>query len=57
MADDYELVIQQGRGIRHCWRDLWQYREFFYFLSWRDVSSHTNIDENWLYPSLSGMRN
>lgn len=32
-----ELVIEPGRGIKNYWRDLWQYRELFYFLSWRDI--------------------
>ena len=33
----YDLIIEPGRGIRHYWRDLWQYRELFYFLAWRDL--------------------
>jgi homopolymeric O-antigen transport system permease protein len=33
----FDLVIEPGRGFRHYWRDLWQYRELFYFLSWRDI--------------------
>jgi lipopolysaccharide transport system permease protein len=33
----FDLVIEHGRGFRHYWRDLWQYRELFYFLSWRDI--------------------
>lgn len=37
MPYDYELVIEPGRGIGRYWRDLWQYRELFYFLSWRDI--------------------
>lgn len=38
MSDDqYDLIIEPGRGIRHYWRDLWQYRELFYFLAWRDL--------------------
>ena len=32
-----ELIIEPGRGIRHYWRDLWHYRELFYFLAWRDL--------------------
>lgn len=31
------LVIEAGRADEHYWRDLWQYRELFYFLSWRDI--------------------
>jgi lipopolysaccharide transport system permease protein len=33
----FDLLIEPGRGFRHYWRDLWQYRELFYFLSWRDI--------------------
>jgi lipopolysaccharide transport system permease protein len=33
----FDLVIEPGKGLRHYWRDLWQYRELFYFLSWRDI--------------------
>jgi len=32
-----ELVIEPGQSIKHYWRDLWAYRELFYFLAWRDI--------------------
>ncbi len=36
-----ELVIDARNGstryLSGLWRDLWQYRELFYFLAWRDV--------------------
>ncbi|MDQ2825181.1 MAG: ABC transporter permease, partial [Verrucomicrobiota bacterium] len=32
-----ELVIEAGRTERNYWRDLFRYRELFYFLAWRDV--------------------
>ena len=32
-----ELIIKAGRTERQYWRDLWQYRELFYFLAWRDI--------------------
>ncbi|PWU09054.1 MAG: phosphate ABC transporter permease [Verrucomicrobia bacterium] len=32
-----ELVIESGRSERNYWRDLWRYRELFYFLAWRDI--------------------
>jgi lipopolysaccharide transport system permease protein len=32
-----ELLIEAGRAERQYWRDLWRYRELFYFLSWRDL--------------------
>jgi lipopolysaccharide transport system permease protein len=31
------LVIEAGRTERHYWRDLWGYRELFFFLAWRDI--------------------
>jgi homopolymeric O-antigen transport system permease protein len=34
----YELVIEPGRSERHYWRDLWQYRELFQVLAWRDIA-------------------
>jgi lipopolysaccharide transport system permease protein len=33
----HNLVIEAGRAERHYWRDLWRYRELFYFLAWRDI--------------------
>lgn len=32
-----EQVIESGHTERHYWRDLWKYRELFYFLAWRDI--------------------
>lgn len=32
-----EFVIAAGRSERQYWRDLWRYRELFYFLAWRDI--------------------
>jgi lipopolysaccharide transport system permease protein len=32
-----QLVIEAGHTERQYWRDLWRYRELFYFLSWRDL--------------------
>jgi len=36
-ADKFDLIIEPGRGIKNYWRDLWKYRELFYFLAWRDI--------------------
>jgi lipopolysaccharide transport system permease protein len=33
----HELVIEPGRTEKNYWRDLWRYRELFYFLAWRDI--------------------
>ena len=32
-----ELIIEAGRTENQYWKDLWRYRELFYFLSWRDL--------------------
>ncbi len=32
-----EIVIEAGKTELHYWRDLWHYRELFYFLAWRDI--------------------
>ena len=37
MEPTSELVIEAGRTERQYWRDLWRYRELFYFLAWRDL--------------------
>jgi len=31
------LLIESGRADEHYWRDLWDYRELFLILAWRDV--------------------
>ena len=36
-AQPVELVIEPGHVEREYWRDLWRYRELFYFLAWRDI--------------------
>src|SRR3954449_11957603 len=33
----HEIYIEAGRTERQYWRDLWRYRELFYFLAWRDI--------------------
>jgi lipopolysaccharide transport system permease protein len=32
-----DIVIEAGRNTARYWRDLWAYRELFFFLAWRDV--------------------
>jgi lipopolysaccharide transport system permease protein len=36
-VSQYEIVIESGRTEANYWRDLWRYRELFYFLAWRDI--------------------
>ncbi|ELS32821.1 MULTISPECIES: ABC transporter permease [Pseudanabaena] len=37
IAATKELVIEAGRTEKQYWKDLWRYRELFYFLAWRDI--------------------
>ncbi len=37
MVQPTELVIEAGRTEQQYWKDLWRYRELFYFLAWRDI--------------------
>lgn len=32
-----ELIIEAGQTEKQYWRDLWGYRELFFFLTWRDI--------------------
>jgi lipopolysaccharide transport system permease protein len=34
----HELIIEGGRSEQHYWRDLWQFRELFKVLAWRDIA-------------------
>jgi lipopolysaccharide transport system permease protein len=36
-AEQFDLWIEAGRTEKNYWRDLWRYRELFYFLAWRDI--------------------
>jgi len=36
-ADQANLIIEAGRAEKQYWKDLWLYRELFYFLAWRDI--------------------
>ncbi|NQT66492.1 MAG: ABC transporter permease [Actinobacteria bacterium] len=35
-SKDY-IVIEAGKSEKNYFRDLWRYKELFYFLSWRDI--------------------
>jgi lipopolysaccharide transport system permease protein len=46
-----QLVIEAGRTERQYWRDLWRFRELFYFLAWRDLLvryKQTFVGVGWL---------
>ncbi len=32
-----KIVIEAGRGGKQYWKDLWLFRDLFYFLAWRDI--------------------
>lgn len=33
----FDLIIEAGNTELHYWKDIWRYRELFYFLAWRDI--------------------
>ncbi|HEY5996214.1 MAG TPA: ABC transporter permease, partial [Candidatus Deferrimicrobiaceae bacterium] len=50
MAETREVVIAPGGDARQEWRDLWRYRELFFFLAWRDLLvryKQTAIGASW----------
>ncbi len=34
---DFRLIVEAGKTEKIYWRDLWTYRELFFFLAWRDI--------------------
>ena len=36
-SEKFDLVIEASRSSKNYWHDLWQYRELFFFLAWRDI--------------------
>jgi len=34
---EYNLIIEPGRSKWNYWKDIWHYRELFYFLAWKDL--------------------
>lgn len=35
--EDQEIIIEPKTVNKQYWKDLWNYRELFYFLAWRDI--------------------
>lgn len=35
--NQFTLVIEAGQTSRNYWKDLWRYRDLFFFLVWRDI--------------------
>jgi lipopolysaccharide transport system permease protein len=45
-----EIILEPGRSEKNYWRDIWNYRELFQVLAWRDLSlryKQTIIDILW----------
>ena len=36
--NEWSLIIEPGKSIKNYWKDIWQFRELFLILSWRDIS-------------------
>jgi len=36
-SEQFDLLIEAAGAEKNYWRDLWRYRELFYFLAWRDI--------------------
>jgi lipopolysaccharide transport system permease protein len=32
-----EIIIEPNKSLRRFWHELWEYRELFYFLAWKDI--------------------
>ena len=59
-APSMQIILEPGRIEKNYWRDLWNYRELFEVLAWRDVSvryKQTVIGVAWaiIRPVLSMM--
>jgi lipopolysaccharide transport system permease protein len=35
--EQFEIIIEPRMGYKHYWRELWRFRELFYFMAWRDI--------------------
>jgi lipopolysaccharide transport system permease protein len=49
-ASSKQIILEPGRIEKNYWRDLWNYRELFEVLAWRDVSvryKQTVMDVAW----------
>jgi len=33
----HQLIIEANKSKLHYWKDIWTYRELFYFLAWKDI--------------------
>lgn len=35
--EEFDLIIEAGKTESEYWKDIWRYRELFYFMAWRDL--------------------
>ncbi len=52
------IIIRADAQVKQYWRDLWRYRELFYFLTWKDVlvrykQTIAGVAWAWVRPLLS----
>jgi lipopolysaccharide transport system permease protein len=36
MSESHKIIITPQKSVQSFWRELWDYRDLFYFLAWRD---------------------
>ncbi len=36
-ASMHEIILEPNKTVKRFWQELWQYRELFFFLAWRDI--------------------
>lgn len=36
-SNNYTLTVEAGQAGKIYWKDIWRFRELFYFLAWRDI--------------------
>jgi len=37
VSNQYDLIIEPGKGLKKSWTELWEYRELLYFLAWKSI--------------------
>jgi lipopolysaccharide transport system permease protein len=37
LENEFDLIIESGRFKKNYWRDIWKFRELFFFLAWKDI--------------------
>ena len=42
-----DLVIEAGSKDKRYWRDMWEHRELFYMLVWRDIAVPVPANNRW----------